>query len=102
MDVTALQDPVTLNIELIFYKFPYEFNILNGEYPQISKLHIFGLDQRPIRIFQSYKSEGKNSIIDMPQKSIVMNNDTKALYVTDLKLSLEPENTYKLIFEYNK
>lgn len=99
MDVTALQDASSQNVEIIFYKFPYEFNIIDGEYPFISKLHIFGLDRKPTRIYQSLKIEGRNSISDIPSKSIVMDNDTNALYVTDLKLSLEPENTYKLIIE---
>lgn len=99
MDITAIQDPSTLNIEVIFYQYQNEFNILDKEYPHISKLHIFGLEKRPIRIYHSYKIEGKNAINDIPQKSIMMNNETKALYVTDLKLPLETDQPYKIILE---
>jgi len=101
MDITAIQDPSTLNIEIIFYQYQNEFKILDDEYPHISKLHIFGLDKRPIRIYQSYKSEGRISVYDIPQKSILTNNETKALYVTDLKLALETEHPYKIIIETN-
>jgi hypothetical protein len=99
MDITAIQDPSTLNIEIIFYQYPGEFKILDGEYPFISKLQIFGLDKRPIRIYHSFKSEGKSAINDIPQKSIIMNSDTKAVYVSDLKLPLETDLPYKIILE---
>jgi hypothetical protein len=99
MDITVLEDPTTKNIEIIFYKYPSQFTIDVTEYPFISKLHIFGLEKRPLRIYQTFRSEGKNNIIDIPQKSITLNVETKALYITDLKLSLQLASAYKLILE---
>jgi len=99
MDITAIEDPTTKHIEIIFYKFPNLYILDVTEYPYISKIQIFGLEKRPLRIFQTIRSDGKNNIIDIPQKSITMNNETKALYITDLKLSMQPTSPYKLIIE---
>jgi hypothetical protein len=98
MDVTVINDPATEKLEIIFYKFPYEFKIPEGEYPFISKLYIFGINKRPKRIYYTNKKENN----DIPEKLVTMNNETKALYVSDLRLPLESESTYKLIVEMPK
>lgn len=96
MDVTALLDTTSGDIEIIFYKYPGNINIPNGEYPLINKLNIFGLFKRPIRAYYTDKIVG---IQDINPDHLIYDDKSGALFIKDLGLPMNNDHIYKVILK---
>jgi hypothetical protein len=101
MDINCLENTDNKGkvfIEIIFYKFNYQFKLKDEENDYINSVKIFGLNKPFKKIY--LKSRPDEPIADT---SLTFNDETSALTIEDLKLPLQPigSNIYKLIIDLN-
>ena len=76
-----------------------DFRIIKDEYPHVEKLHIFGVMQKPLRVFyQSRKNS--DTIKDFKPENIIYVKEKKVLYISSLGISLNDQDSYKIVIQF--
>lgn len=98
LDITSMQ--INKSIEIIFRKFETLYKIPNGEYPSIRKLHIFGFNDKPTKVMYISRRNDEEISREYKSDSLMYIKEKKVLYINNLDLSLNKEESYRFVIQY--
>jgi hypothetical protein len=91
---------INKSIEIIFRKMETDFKIPNGDYPAIRKLHIFGVTDKPKKVFYISRRNDEDISKEYKSDSLMYLKEKKVLYINNLDFSLNKEESYRFVIQY--